>query len=422
MNDNKPRVPRRDLAPNMVAILRELAAAPEATPPSCFCNPYAQDGECDCCGAKLGEACRHPAPSAPSAEATPSADRFDCYRCESLGVAADEEGCCVTCGYEVVVIRNGIPRYPPWDWDEVAPSARPETAGPDTDENTDMCITGRPHQWGTDCSYGPPFCKRCGVGKSSGNEREPAAPPVDAPACSEVAARGTHWSLEPGDACAGYGIIASGSLAPSTPPDPTAACPVCRRQITRYAKARAGIESRLGARLAAAHVALRQIEIRALAPCPPVETGATLSWIARCAHAATADKDPNRVPPADAGPSDAELVTTFGEAFWEEGKAYGKAIDSSASHAQRVAAQEVSDTAEAALRARLREYREALGPVPGGCRVLRYVTWEIADGLHRLAQPLVDHPEAGKLAKHVCDFLTPGAALARARALSRRPT
>lgn len=45
------------------------------------------------------------------------------------------------------------------------------------------------------------------------------------PVCPEVASRGTHWPLEPGDACQGCGGIAPGSLAaldaaPSSSPDP----------------------------------------------------------------------------------------------------------------------------------------------------------------------------------------------------------
>lgn len=29
------------------------------------------------------------------------------------------------------------------------------------------CRNGAEHQWATDCSYGPPFCRNCGVGKGS---------------------------------------------------------------------------------------------------------------------------------------------------------------------------------------------------------------------------------------------------------------
>lgn len=47
-------------------------------------------------------------------------------------------------------------------------------------------------------------------------------------------------------------------------------------------------------------------------------------------------------------------------------------------------------------------------------RVLRYLSWERADELHHLAQPLVDHVVAGKLAKNVCDLLLPGTLLALA--------
>lgn len=59
----------------------------------------------------------------------------------------------------------------------------------------------------------------------------------------------------------------------------------------------------------------------------------------------------------------------------------------------------------------LGELRAALSAVsaPPPARV---VSREIAEDLHALAQPLVDHVEAGKLAKRVVDFLTPGAALA----------
>jgi len=66
---------------------------------------------------------------------------------------------------------------------------------------------------------------------------------------------------------------------------------------------------------------------------------------------------------------------------------------------------------EAASRAEAEELRRRLGPVPERRAVLRYVSWGDAQDIHALAQPLVDHVEAGKLAKRVCDFLTPGAVL-----------
>jgi hypothetical protein len=61
-------------------------------------------------------ACRSASPSpSPRAQTAPADDRFDClYGC-GIGVKADEDGCCATCGRDCVIVRGTVPTYPPMD-------------------------------------------------------------------------------------------------------------------------------------------------------------------------------------------------------------------------------------------------------------------------------------------------------------------
>jgi hypothetical protein len=104
----------------------------------------------------------------------------------------------------------------------------------------------------------------------------------------------------------------------------------------------------------------------------------------------------------------------------EKLEAEAKAWEKSAEEAERfVGARYYEGSADTwreavgALRALLARHPEpeVLGAAPGNV-ILRYVSWEVADELHRLAQPLTDHPIAGKLACRVCDWLTAGSAVA----------
>jgi hypothetical protein len=71
------------------------------------------------------------------------------------------------------------------------------------------------------------------------------------------------------------------------------------------------------------------------------------------------------------------------------------------------------ESSAAALRAEVEALRAHAGMTLPTQRVLRYVSWEESDELLALARALIDHIEAGKLAKRVCDLLVPGALLAR---------
>ena len=77
---------------------------------------------------------------------------------------------------------------------------------------------------------------------------------------------------------------------------------------------------------------------------------------------------------------------------------------------------DAAEARAAALRAERDRLADRLGPMmnlPATSRVVAYLSWERAQELLALAQPLVDvDGPVGKLAKMVCDLLRPGAALA----------
>ncbi len=79
----------------------------------------------------------------PRAAAAPPPDRFDCARCQALGVEVDEDGCCATCGVDAIAVRGGVPTYPP-----------PDTQDEDQLAAIEALFAGRPmdrasRTWGT---------------------------------------------------------------------------------------------------------------------------------------------------------------------------------------------------------------------------------------------------------------------------------
>jgi hypothetical protein len=78
---------------------------------------------------------QHPSPRAQTA---PADDRFDClYGC-GIGVKADEDGCCATCGRDCVIVRGGVPTYPPMDEPD---EPRAQTGTPDEGEPSDEILS-----------------------------------------------------------------------------------------------------------------------------------------------------------------------------------------------------------------------------------------------------------------------------------------
>lgn len=64
-------------------------------------------------------------------------DRFDCDTC-GAGVAADEDGCCATCGVDCWVIANGVPVLDP-DGDAVEPHYSRWRAEGERDADAEGC-------------------------------------------------------------------------------------------------------------------------------------------------------------------------------------------------------------------------------------------------------------------------------------------
>jgi hypothetical protein len=127
-------------APEMVELFDHLEHLASAPPSTGGAPGPSEECHVEGCGWRWprgsGLGCpQHPSPRAQTA---PADDRFDClYGC-GIGVKADEDGCCATCGRDCVIVRGGVPTYPPMDEPD---EPRAQTGTPDEGEPSDEILS-----------------------------------------------------------------------------------------------------------------------------------------------------------------------------------------------------------------------------------------------------------------------------------------